>query len=141
MQALNAEYGVHSQDQQIVALDAFFGHHRGSLSISDYLTMWRLTYEEAQDQSGLQINNVGKTYLLLKKSGFTEKQKHEFRLQVQGDMSRFEELTAVINRFARSDEGGAGTSIPSMAKQYYGDEDDPYDGSWYDDDYDGSYDT
>ena len=59
---------MNAQDQQIASLDAFFNLTRGSLSLSDYLTMWRLCYDEAEQHAGLQMNNVAKSYLMLRAS-------------------------------------------------------------------------
>ena len=70
---LAVSYDKHIQDQSITALDSFFNLSRGSQSMSDYLTMWRLTYEEAATQSGLVPNNVGKSYLLLQKANISSK--------------------------------------------------------------------
>ena len=61
MNALQETFGVNLQDQSIVALDGFFYHQRGQLSFSDYLTMWRMVYDEAHTHSGLVINDIGKS--------------------------------------------------------------------------------
>ena len=55
LQALQREFGMQEQDMNIQSLDAFFLHHRGSMSLSDYLTMWRMTHDEANQNSGLEI--------------------------------------------------------------------------------------
>ena len=37
LNALTAEFGIQQQEMNIQSLDAFFYHHRGNLSLSDYL--------------------------------------------------------------------------------------------------------
>ena len=138
---LELEFGVQPQDQSIAALDAFFGLQRGSLSLGDYLTMWRLTFDEAATQSGLQINNIGKSYLMMRASGLSERAKHDFRLQVGGDLNRFEDLMGIISRFSNNDSQAVAQTIPQMTKTFWSDGGDFYPDeaywlggdSWHDD--------
>ena len=72
MNRLVQEYGMHVQDQNVAALEAFFTFERGSLTLSDYLTVWTLLFDDACVQTGLQVNNVGKSFMLLWKSGLSQ---------------------------------------------------------------------
>ena len=127
IQVLTQTYELTEQDQSIAALDSFFKYTRGSLSLIDFLTMWRLCFEEAETRAGLQINNVGKSYLMLRASGLSERAKVDFRLQVGGDLNRYEDLAQVINRFAANDSQAAASTIPAMARTFWTEDGDSWD--------------
>ena len=86
-------------------------------------------FDEATTQSGLHINEIGKSYLMMRASGLSERAKHDFRLQVGGDLSRFEELITIISRFSSNDSQAHASTLPVMAKNYYGD------GDWFSDEW------
>ena len=86
MDTLVQEFEVQDQDMSIVALSSFFSLHRGHLPMNDFLTMFRLTFDEAADRGGLQLNNMGKSFLLLQMSGLTERMRTDLRMQIQGDL-------------------------------------------------------
>ena len=99
--ALQSEMGTHEQDMQIASLEAFFNHQRTTgQSLLDYMTMRRAVYDGAEATAGLVLNPVAKSFLLLRSSGISEKQKYDFRLQISGDLSRFEDLCQIMLRFA-----------------------------------------
>ena len=122
MNLLVQEFEVQDQDMSIVALSAFFELQRGHLPMSDFLTMFRLCFDEAQERGGLQLNNVGKSFLLLRMSGLSEKMKQDLRMQIQGNLERFPELVALMQRMATNEYQGANSFIPSMVSQYWTDE-------------------
>jgi hypothetical protein len=140
MNALWREYGVHEQDMSISSLEAFFTHTRGNLPMNDYLIMWKLTFDEAHQMAGLEINDIGKSFLLLHNTGLSQRDQRDFKLQIGGDLRRFEELTAVITRFASHSDVAASSTLQRMSQQYYEDYDDgEYEDYWQDsswDDYD-----
>ena len=111
-------------------------HNRRSLMLSDYVTKWRMTYDEAHLNSGLEINDVGKSYLLLRTSGLSDRSKDDIRLKLDGDLSRFEELMQLLQRMAH-EETDASSSIPEMATQHWQDTD-WSDDAWHADDWYGS---
>ena len=80
-------YGTHSQDQSIQSLETFFTFERGSLSTHDYMQMWNMCFQDAEEHGGLQLNNVGKSFLLLWKSCLSVKEIYDYRMQVGGDLS------------------------------------------------------
>ena len=146
LSALQAEYGVQDQNMSISALDAFFSHSRGALNMSDYLTMWKMTLEEADMLAGLQMNNVAKSYLLLRTSGLPERAKDDLKMHIQYDLSRFDELFGLMQRMSTRDSAVASSSVPAMSRQFWTDdgwwsadqteawhEDDPLH-NWYADD-------
>ncbi len=71
MDALAREYGKSLQDQAVQALEAFFQLERGNTSLVDYMSLFRMVYQEAATVSGPTINTVGQSVLLLMKSGLT----------------------------------------------------------------------
>ena len=69
------------------------------------------------------------------------REQRDFKLQIGGDLRRFEELTAVITRFASQSEIATSSTLQRMSQQYYGDYDegdDYHEDYWQDawDDYD-----
>ncbi|CAK0865187.1 unnamed protein product [Prorocentrum cordatum] len=139
LNALQKEFGMQEQEMNIQSLDAFFMHHRGSLSLSDYLTMWRMTYDEANQNSGLEINDVGRSYLLLRTSGLSDRLKDDIKLKLDGNLSRFEDLMNLLQRMAHA-ETHTGSSIPEMVKQHWQNTD-WNDDSWYSDEWYDDYDN
>ena len=90
LERLIEEYGIHDQEQTTMALDQFFNHTREGHDLSSYLTVWRLYLEEAIELGGLQLNNVAKSYILLRCSGLPKQ-------------NNFNEIWAILNRMAKSE--------------------------------------
>ena len=61
---LDAEYGVHPQEQITVSLDTFSNYRHRGQPLATYLTTWRMYDGEAAELANLHISDVGKTYLL-----------------------------------------------------------------------------
>eukprot|EP00959_Pyramimonas_sp_CCMP1952_P150265 3144643-Pyramimonas_sp.AAC.2 len=55
MDILVQEVEVQDQDMSIVALSSFFSLTRGHLPVNEFLTMFRLCFEEASDKGDLQF--------------------------------------------------------------------------------------
>ena len=53
IQEMTLKYGQDMQDQSIQALQAFFTFERGSLTMGDFLILFRLVFEEAETYGGL----------------------------------------------------------------------------------------
>ena len=96
--------------------------------------MLRLCSEETSDRGGLHLNNVGKSFLLLQMSGLTERMRTDLRMQIQGDLNRYPELIALMQRMANHEFQGTNSSIPSMVSQYWTDEGHNSPDSWWTDD-------
>ena len=103
LMSLDHAYGSHEQDMQTTSLDDFFGHVRGHSALMDYLTGFRLRYEEAEEMCGLQINAVGLSHLLLKHSGLPERLLDDIRLKVNGNLENFTEILGLLRRMAKSE--------------------------------------
>ena len=133
MNALNTEFGVSTQDLASQALESFTEFRQANLSLLDYITQFRLVFDEACTQSGLAMNNVGKTHFFFKYSNLTGKQKHDFLLQIGGDRSRYEDLMSIISRFATAEANDRGSGVADLARMYWH-EDSSWDDSGWDDD-------
>ena len=59
---LAEEYALHDQDLNIISLETFFEYRRENLGLADYLTQFRLYYDEAEELGGLVLNHVAKSY-------------------------------------------------------------------------------
>ena len=136
-QALTTEFGISLQDLTAQSLEAFSEFRQGNLSTMDYLTQWRLVFDESCFHSGLQINAVGKTHFLLKASNLSPKQKHDFLLQIGGDRSRFEDLVQIISRFATAESNSRGSGVNDLARIYWQGEE--ADDGWWDADFDDQW--
>eukprot|EP00959_Pyramimonas_sp_CCMP1952_P426392 8930906-Pyramimonas_sp.AAC.1 len=56
-------------------------------------------------------------------TGLAEKMRTDLRMQTQGDLNRFPELIALMQRMANHEyQGGTASSIPAMVSQYWTDE-------------------
>ena len=119
MNALQTEYGVQDQDMSIAALDAFFGHQRGSFAMNDFLSMWKMTFEEANVMADLQMNDVAKSYLLLRSCGLSERAKDDVKMHIGFDLRRFDEMFLMLQRMTTRDQAAAASSLPAMSKQFW----------------------
>ena len=98
---LDDQYGELVTDQKGKALDRFFDLHRMNGALYDYCTAFRIRYETAQDQAGLQINDVCKTHLFLKNAGITNKYYDEIMMKVDFDRSRFEHICNMVSQMGK----------------------------------------
>ena len=62
------------------------------MTLPERSVQWQLNLNEVMTHSGLELNNVAKTYLYFKSSGLNQKFLDDLLLQVHGDMRRFEEV-------------------------------------------------
>ena len=124
--ALRAAFGQADQDLATVALDRFFGLHRGRLSLQEYAVEFDTRLDEAQDRAGLQLNEVAKYYLWFKNSGINAKTIDDIKLQVQGDYNRFQDARTLALRMSPTHGHAAGEDTTS----FWADRDD---WSWYED--------
>ena len=104
MQAVRAAFGEAEQLQATKALET------GRLAIPEWSVQWELNLEEAVSHSGLEINQVAKTYLYCKSSGLPQKMVDDLMLQVHGDMRRFEEVRTLLLRMAHRSDGSSATT-------------------------------
>ncbi|CAE8689120.1 unnamed protein product, partial [Polarella glacialis] len=103
-QALRAIYGLQDQDRTTVALDSFYEFKRGHLGLAEFAQEFDHRYESAEDEAGLQMNDTGKTYFFLRGSGLGDKIIEDIKLQMRGDMSRYQELRTLVLKLARAND-------------------------------------
>ena len=84
--SLNLKYGATVQDQQSVDLDDFLELRRGRHTLMEYLIEYEHRYDRAQTSSGLQINEVGRSHMLLKYCQIDGRTKANIMLQVNHDL-------------------------------------------------------
>ena len=66
---LQVAYGENEQDMSALLLKKFFNFSRGNQDMLTYLNTFEEFYEDCALKSGLTINDVGRTFLLLDRSG------------------------------------------------------------------------
>ena len=100
MSALRAAFGEADQLQATRALETFLEFKRQRMTLPERSVQWQLNLDEAMTHSGLELNNVAKTYLYFKSSGLNQKSLDDLLLQIHGDMRRFEEVRTLMSRMA-----------------------------------------
>ena len=117
---LRKEFAPEIQDQSVSSLEAFFSLDRNqtNMTMPEFITAFNLMYADAANLAQMQMNNVCKSFLLLSKSGLTQKQKHEYLLQIGGDLSRYAELESVLLRFGKM-ESVKGTDPYSLSRVHW----------------------
>ena len=99
--ALRDAFGQSDQDMVSRSLESFFEFKRGKLSLQEYAVEWDLRYDEAEAQSNLQLNEVAKFYLWFKQSGLPTKFIEDIKLQLHGDLARFNEARTLALRLSQ----------------------------------------
>eukprot|EP00974_Lingulodinium_polyedra_P029604 2852034-Lingulodinium_polyedra.AAC.1 len=103
---LTEDFQIHEQDFSTIILDQLFDHRRGHSTLAQYITEHRLYMDEAQQHAGLMMGPVGRSHMLLKYSGLPQRRIDDIKLQIQGDLTRYEELLAILMRIAKSEQQG-----------------------------------
>ena len=134
--ALKDAFGVSDQELVSRSIEEFFEYRRGKPSFQEYAIEWDCKLEEATTRAGLQINDVAKFYLFFRNSGLPAKFIEDIKLQLQGDLRRFQDARSLALRLiSRKDDIGT-----SEGNFYERDEyDELYE--WYADDYDDEWDS
>ena len=120
LRRLVADYQSHDQDYAGIVLDRFFDIRRGNRPLSDDLVEHNTFYEEAHVKVDLDINNIGKSHLLLKYCQLPAKRVDDIKLQVSGDLTRYEEIKAIMTRIAKTDSSDLRSSGHHTWHSYYG---------------------
>ena len=125
--ALRAAFGEADQLRATRAMEVFFEFKRGRMALPEWSVQWQLNLDEAITHSGLDLNNVARTYLYLKSSQLSQKTIDDLLLQVHGDMARFDEIRTLMLRMShRSFDAGSHSALYEDGSQSYGEDD----GSW-----------
>ncbi|CAE8655901.1 unnamed protein product, partial [Polarella glacialis] len=81
-QALRAIYGLQDQDRTTVALDSFYEFKRGHLGLAEFAQEFDHRYESAEDEAVIE----------------------DIKLQMRGDMSRYQEIRTLVLKLARAND-------------------------------------
>lgn len=120
MRASEAEFSPNIQNVAIASLDQWDSLHIASgTSRADFSLTYRISFEEAIEFGGLELNNIGKSYYLLKKLGIDQKERKELLLKINRDLSKYEELYNLIQSMTRDETEHANNATPAeMAKPF-----------------------
>lgn len=99
-----------ASDETLIYLDHFFARRRGNRSLQTHVVDFEQAYEDAVSHCALELNHIGLTHLFFKLSGLSEQHKDNFKLVIQGDLSKYTDLKKFVLRFAKQ---------PDAAKQVY----------------------
>ncbi|CAE7923898.1 Smok2b, partial [Symbiodinium necroappetens] len=134
--ALKDAFGVSDQELVSRSIEDFFEYRRGKTSFQEYAIEWDCKLEEATTRAGLQINEVAKFYLFFRNSGLPAKFVEDIKLQLQGDLRRFQEARSLALRLiSRKDDIGGGDGSFYEHEEH----EDGYD--WYADDHEADWDV
>ena len=102
-------FGDTDEAQTTKALEMFFEHKRPhGQDLQEFTAEWDLRYEDARSKAGLDINAVAKSYMWLRQAGLPQRHQDDLRLQVHGDLSRFNDLRTLAVRLShRVDKGNS----------------------------------
>ena len=114
---IRSKYGATDQDQQGVDLDDFLDLRRNRHSLLEYLIEYEHRYDRARTSSGLRINEVGLSHMLLKYCQMDGRTKANIMLLVNHDLRQYRAIFDHLQRIAKTD------SVPGVSSNitYAGD--------------------
>ena len=114
-------------DQELVSknIEDFMEFRRGRMAFSEFSIEFDMRLEEATTRAGFEINDVAKFYLFFKAAQLPVKLVDDIKLQIQGDLRRFQEARALALRLVRRAQ-------EHHDSYFMGDEEDEWDDSWDD---------
>ena len=100
-------FGMSDQEMVSRAIEDLFEFRRGKLTLAEYSIEFDARLEEAVTRAVLELNDVGRFYLFFRGSGLSQKFIDDVKLQIQGDLRRFQEARALALRLmTRKDDHG-----------------------------------
>ena len=66
--------------------------------MTDFVAMHDLALSDAEQQCGLALNAIGKSYVLLRGAQLPDRQHFDLRLRVDGDLARYDDIRHLISR-------------------------------------------
>ena len=125
-------FGDTDEAQTTKALEMFFEHKRPhGQDLQEFTAEWDLRYEDARSKAGLDINAVAKSYMWLRQAGLPQRHQDDLRLQVHGDLSRFNDLRTLAVRLSHRVDKGNSTGDVFYEQDKH--DDTPEDDGWYED--------
>ena len=85
-QQLAQRFQAEDQDLQWSALESYFELFRGNASLESFLDLHDLTLTDCMQSTGLQMNDIGRSYFLLRGAQLTNQQHWDLRLRINGDL-------------------------------------------------------
>ena len=120
LEGLEIEYGLDAEDRTIAALGSFFNSRRGNQSMEQYISMHELAFDEAVTDAGLQMNAVGRSWFLMQGSGLSDAQLNDFKLRIDGDLTRYQDLRNLLRKFSPEHlQQARQSTVPEMTKQFW----------------------
>ena len=105
--SLKDAFGVSDQEMVSQSIEAFFEFRRGKMSFQEYAIEFDIRLEEAVTRAGLDLNDVAKFYLFFRGSGLPYKFVEDIKLQLQGDLRRYQEARVLALRLiTKKDDSG-----------------------------------
>ena len=102
---LRETFGHTDQEMASKSLEALFELRRGKLSLQEYAVEFDLRMEEAHERAGLEMNEVALFYFFFKNSGLPHRFVEDVKLQVHGDLRRYQEARSLALRMSTTGAG------------------------------------
>ena len=132
--SLKEAFGLSDQEVVNRSIEDFFEFRRGSgnkLSFQEYSVEWDFRWEEAQTKAGLELNDVAKFYLFFRGSALPQKFTEDIKLQLQGDLRRFQDTrTLALRLITKKDDIGNDASFFQDDEAYQNNGWDWHDDGW-----------
>ena len=106
--ALKQAFGETEETATTKSLELFFEFRRpASQDLQEFAAEWELRFEDARNKAGLDMNDVAKSYMWLKQANIPQRHQDDLRLQLHGDLSRFNDLRTLALRLAHRNDRGS----------------------------------
>ena len=99
---LREKYGTETQDQVTQDIDDFLDLRRTRHTLLEYLIEFEHRYDHAAASSGLNVNDVCKTHMLLKHCMVDATTKNHIRLLINNDLDKYDEVFQHLMRMAKT---------------------------------------
>ena len=99
----------------MAALHSFVDLYRGNQSMEDFQSVHDLAWTDAREQGGFDMDDVGKTFFLLRSAQLSGRQLFVIRMRVDGDLSRYREIQQLLSRMYCDTKKTQAATVPAMA--------------------------
>ncbi|CAE7218696.1 unnamed protein product [Symbiodinium sp. CCMP2592] len=136
---LRETFGHTDQEMAQKSLESLFELRRGKLTLQEYAVEFDTRMEEAHERAGLEMNEVAHYYFFFKNSGLPQRLMDDIRLQVHGDLRRYQEARSLALRLSTKNEGETFYQDDDLGGDTMADRE-SWDSSWWSDGWDEYYD-
>ena len=105
---LRETFGTTEQEQASRSLETLFELRRGKMTLQEYAVEFDLRMEEAHDEAGMEMNEVALFYFFFKNSGLPSRLIEDIKLQVHGDLRRYQEARNLALQMSPKNLDGEG---------------------------------